>query len=427
MTNRTLCATLPLAGLWAFALPLAGQATCAAPWTLEQTFTLPGEAGALSVAALDLDRDGRIYLAHFPLPHVSVYSRTGRLERTIGRAGQGPGEFNFVVRDLGWRGDTLWVADVGRVHFFQRDGRSLGAVQFRTSLGYEHSAFQPWFPLADGTFLASRAFTNVGAEGPPFEVRATQQGTIPTRRFGRDGAIAGVIVHAPWGERYVRIDREDGSVTHRVHPLYTYLNTTNTHPDGVPTHDGASLLLVDGVRANAAGGTFDLLRIGLAGDTLLRRSVAYGPHPVTETQQTVLRDWFANWVGGDYNSPLVAPVRADVAERRRSEARAAFTLPPFHPPVRQVVAGHDGSIWLLRELRFDARGERLDRWEAYGTDGDFLGFLEVGEGTGSGFLPWAPRLGVLRATLDEIWGTTREPDGTLRVRRFAVRRSCEAH
>ncbi len=52
--------------------------------------------------------------------------------RAIGRSGSGPGEFR-VIDNLGWLGDTLWVADASlpRLQFFHDSGtflRTVGAV-----------------------------------------------------------------------------------------------------------------------------------------------------------------------------------------------------------------------------------------------------------------------------------------------------------
>lgn len=55
---------------------------------------------------------------------------SGHLVRTIGREGQGPGDFQ-VVSNLGWRSDTLWVSDrfLQRVSFFTREGALLRTEQ----------------------------------------------------------------------------------------------------------------------------------------------------------------------------------------------------------------------------------------------------------------------------------------------------------
>ncbi len=104
------------------------------------------------------------------------------------------------------------------------------------------------------------------------------------------------------------------------------------------------------VRAEDEQPTFDLLRIGIAGDTLLHRAVPYVPLPVTSDEREVIREWFAAGRAGDRTPDRLRPpwgIRD--AERRRRIAREAITFPETHPPVRRILAGRDGSVWLLRE------------------------------------------------------------------------------
>ncbi len=54
------------------------------------------------------------------------------------------------------------------------------------------------------------------------------------------------------------------------------------------------------------------------------------------------------------------------AERRRRIARDAITFPEYHPPVRRILAGRDGSIWLLRE----AWPRDASFWEVYDEEGN---------------------------------------------------------
>jgi hypothetical protein len=87
------------------------------------------EAGR--VVAVVADRDGAVYVADERAAQISVFDSGGRRLRTIGRAGQGPGEFGRNLRDLAWLGDTLVAVDVERrlVTKFSRDGRYLDAFR----------------------------------------------------------------------------------------------------------------------------------------------------------------------------------------------------------------------------------------------------------------------------------------------------------
>jgi len=56
---------------------------------------------------------------------------------------------------------------------------------------------------------------------------------------------------------------------------------------------------------------------------------------------------FAGWFVGDF-SPNMPPAPEAAVRRRQEAVQRNATFPAFHPPVRQVVAGADGTIWLLR-------------------------------------------------------------------------------
>jgi hypothetical protein len=65
------------------------------------------------VRSIDVDSRGEVYVSDFPDARITVLSGDGSVVRTIGRKGQGPGEYQFIsnVQLLG--GDSLLVYDQG--------------------------------------------------------------------------------------------------------------------------------------------------------------------------------------------------------------------------------------------------------------------------------------------------------------------------
>ena len=116
--------------------------------------------------------------------------------------------------------------------------------------------------------------------------------------------------------------------------------------------------------------------ISIRGDTLLNRAVEYEPREITRAMERRLADEYAGWMAGDYTSRPMQLLESTL-ERQRRAYRDAFWVPEYHPPVRQVVAGTDGTIWLLREMRED----RVDVWEVYDADGALEGRVEVWTGS----------------------------------------------
>jgi hypothetical protein len=83
-------------------------------WDLAREFRMGSiddpEQSLTHFSELQVGPDDAMYIPQPREQRIRLYSRDGGLLRTIGRLGQGPGEFQTITR-LGWSGDTLWVAD----------------------------------------------------------------------------------------------------------------------------------------------------------------------------------------------------------------------------------------------------------------------------------------------------------------------------
>lgn len=73
----------------------------------------PTDAEFSRIAALDLDSRGHIYVADQGRASVVVLGPDGRLLRSIGRRGEGPGEFDYIRNVQVLPGDSLLVFDGG--------------------------------------------------------------------------------------------------------------------------------------------------------------------------------------------------------------------------------------------------------------------------------------------------------------------------
>ncbi len=99
-----------------------------------------------------------MYTLHPMENQVRVHSASGQFVGTIGRPGEGPGEFKSVGV-MGWVGDTLWVLDFGlyRYSYFSPDGEFLRSVTVPVDLGStpDERPPRPIGMLTDGTILAT--------------------------------------------------------------------------------------------------------------------------------------------------------------------------------------------------------------------------------------------------------------------------------
>jgi hypothetical protein len=429
-------ALLFMISLWVSSA-LEAQVACLAPWRLEETLRLGSVDGADALSginALETDARGTIYVAQWSQPWISVFDSKGNPLGRIGQGGQGPGEFVQQVTRLGWKGDTLWAAELsGPVHLFSQDGKEFGQVRFKAAVRNEGSSFSAGPLLRDGSLLGSRTL-----QGKVEDVnRFMTADRVPLLRFSRTGQILDTIAMVGWtSERYMIVTSDlPGGGTGRgpvVHPLQDWVGEewlpVATRKDGaavilignVTLHDGLLSGFTTLNRFFPPEATFDLLAIGIRGDTILKRTVVYRPEPITQIDQEWIRDVFARTRAGEfYPAGLRPPHGPEMVERQRRIAAEAVTFPRYFPPVRQIVAGDDGTLWLLREYRPD----RSDLWEIYDGSGGLLGSVMISNGK-SNANPMKPRLQILRATHDEIWGVTVDDLDVPQLHRFRIRDVC---
>lgn len=392
------------------------QTVCPTPWRLEEVLRIGSAESTELVASvrdLAIGPDSALYVAQAQVPAVNVFSLDGELLRQIGRAGRGPGDIEWSAFGLGWIGDTLWVADFNRIQLFTTDERvPEEVIQFYLSVPEEGSRLTPGRMLADGTLVGARRLSDMRA----WSSRGDDPG-LALRRISRSGEILDTIAMIDWPDNAVENERNPGGWP-RVHPLKEAPLPGLQEYVTALSPDGSAVVQIGKVHEDATPPTFDLLMISIGGDTLLHREVEYEPREVTRTMERRLADEYAGWAVGDYTSRRMHLLETTL-ERQRSAYRRVFWVPENHPPVRKVVAGTDGSIWLLRELRDD----RIDVWEIYDSEGTLEGRLEIGEGRAS-TKPWYPRLAILLASRDEIWGATRGEYDEPYLYRYRVDRTC---
>jgi len=257
--------------------PLDAQEVCPRPWPLTETVrigSIDGPDALTYPVVLETGPDGRVYLIQSMISAVSIFKSDGTPDRLFGRAGAGPGEFSRFPGSVGWTDTTLWVRDWDQIHLYSRDGSHLRTVRFRIPVPREGSVFVPGRPLSDGSFLGSRLVNDYN--------RFAARPFLPVLRFSETGDVLDTIARVDRRGRFVPYEAANGWTINHEHPLTHYLNVPgeNTLTAGVPAHDGSGVIVVEPPRERAAGSSFELLHLGLDGDTLLRRRIEYDPIPI---------------------------------------------------------------------------------------------------------------------------------------------------
>ncbi len=393
------------------------QDACPTPWRLEEVLRIgsPESADLIRrIYDLAIGPDSALYVGQVMVPAVTVFSLDGRVLRQVGRAGQGPGDIQLAAFGVGWMGDTLWIADQHRIQLFTTNERVPDEViEFALPMPEEGTRLTPGRMLADGTVLAGRrSITDwrVWVSAP----------SLALRRISRSGEILDTIARVEWSSDPVEYEDGPGRTWLAPHPLNDFPPVGLNENLTALTPDGSTVVQVARVREGSVPPTFDILAMSIGGDTLMQRTVEYEPREVTPAMERRLAEGFAAAIVGDHISPsLRRPMSETMRERQRRAVRSAFRVPEYHPPVRQVVAGTDRTIWLLRELRED----QVDIWEIYTSDGTLEGTVEIDQGR-TPAVPWFPGLGIALASRDEIWGTTFDELEVPYIHRYRVDRTC---
>jgi len=82
----------------------------------------------------NVDEDGNIFVTDWDRKRIQKYGPDGKYLLTIGREGQGPGEFHSIWEPEFDRDGNLYAVDIGqkRISFFSRDGQYLRQIGFPT-------------------------------------------------------------------------------------------------------------------------------------------------------------------------------------------------------------------------------------------------------------------------------------------------------
>jgi len=351
------------------------------PWTLRPELRLgddePGEAYEFTrIVAAAVSPDGQVHVVQFGEPVVRVYDSRGRHVRTIGRDGEGPGEFRALIA-LGFLGDTLWTYDrsLRRISYFAPSGafiRSEAPLPMPTPRSRNDPVVFTSIAtlLRDGTAIGSGGSTAVAAATGAVRSR-------PWFRMSRAGEILGTIVSVRIS-RPMALTRGEGTARSGLfgpQPL-------SDEPLVAVTGSGRLYAVERDAASSSGGAQFTVLALNVNGDTLWTRRVPYVPKRLT-----------ARMVDSVVNE------RAESFSKRglpytAAEVRAAVFVPDFLPPVTRALAGEDGTLWLRRE----DGGTTVD-YVVLSRDGVILATLSV------------PRaVSLLSASGDDVWAEETDTD-----------------
>jgi hypothetical protein len=285
--------------------------------------------------------DGRIAVLDDRAAEVRIFDADGRHVRTLGRKGEGPGEFDTASFLGRLPGDTLVVVDTPRrrINFFHPDDGFIRAVTARDDdAGYLLVAGM----FGDGTLVEFNTVFN--ADAPEGYARRP----VEYRTVGRDGAGVAELGTYPGYESVLAMVSE-GDQTFAM---------TGQAPFGKQP-----AVAVGGERFFFGSQDTWEIRV-LRMDGSLERLIRWDrtPEPVTEAQVA------------DFVDRVVSRMEDNNLARRYRRFYADAPAPETHPAYGDLFVDRLGWLW-VQEYRVDP--EAPDHWTVLDPDGRVAGAAEL--------------------------------------------------
>lgn len=299
---------------------------------------------------------------------VGLFSADGKLLRNAGRAGQGPGEFQYV----GWvgaAGDSIlaWDPLLSRLSVFSADGRLLR----------EASASIPgFFPSIHGRFADGSLLVSV----PP----ATGRAPVPQGQSWRDTAV--YLRMAATGRVLDTVGRFPGFEQYQPPSA----DPRNFRTMSVPFGKWTSAAVAGNRFFVSTGDEYRVDGFASSGapGLVVRRAVE--PLPVTRGEREAYMRLVAEGAG------------ARAAETVRE--LSAAPIPRTMPPITGVLTDGEGRLW-VGEAQTTANLARGSRWSVFDASGKWIARAEG-----------PPRFSVYQIGPDWVLGNYTDDDGVSHVR-----------
>jgi hypothetical protein len=326
------------------------------------------DEGFSRIGGVTVDEGGTVYVLEAQDNEIRVFDSAGSRLRTMGGAGEGPGEFRSPHR-MGVIGDTLWVSDLltRRITLFDRSGVLLGTltpppIQATDVPSGVLATLVPGELNADGSITTTFQLRfSIGQVASPAAVPDTFW--LPTLRVDRSGAVLDTLLMlqfwTPGQPERITVGGRQLSVP-RV-------------PSSAPLvlEAAAGSYRVERLESETAvESAFTVTRLEGLADTLFRIELGYTPEPFPdEAVDSLIAPAVRTFVRGGGTDEDTASARTAAT----AALRGAVVLPAFQSPVSSGRVGNDTVLWLRRE---DAGGGTRE-WTLIDPRGRPIGSVDV--------------------------------------------------
>ena len=279
--------------------------------------------------------DGSVAVLDGSSGEIRVFGETGEHLRSMGRRGEGPGEFRGPWLFWVLPGDTLWASDYipWRFNVFSADGAFSRSVQPRD--------FSLWVGVRGGV-LDDGASINV-TQAPPAAGGGVGGTTVNflVIAHGPDGTVLDTLATLPGG-RFVSLPDSDWGGF--LPPLFD--------PSSRVAAGSSTVAMTDAREPE--------VRL-LDSEFQLRRIVRWSEpdRDVTDAHVQAFREDYIDQFGGPGSPGWSADNEAYISDRR--------PVAELFPTASDLTIGRDGRVWVKR---YERPGEKAS-WMAFDANGDF--------------------------------------------------------
>ncbi len=296
-----------------------------------------------SIGGLIVDGDSLLYLLQPRESLVRVLDRDGNSLGTLGRQGEGPGEFTSAS-SFGLTADGFWVQDrsLQIIQYLTRDGTEVGRVGFDPVPVFDGvvSLGGPARPWGAGTLGIVDRFSSAW-------LRAQTRIPFPVLEFDGNGVVVDTLTYLTWPSIKGQLSYSSGDrTTYFGIPLHE-----------IPSHAFSPTRDVIGILdrpVDPGNPGYRVTLVAAGADTILSAFHSVSPIPL----EGDLLDEFIGRLG-DRLSPEMRRIAVD-----------AFGGFPHLPPANRLTLDSELRAWVSRETVFD----EPVRWDVLDPDDGSLRF-----------------------------------------------------
>lgn len=358
-------------------------------WDLEAQLRIgshddPAQA-LTAVGELVLGANGAVYISQPQEQRIKVFSSSGELVLTIGRKGDGPGEFSSIG-SMGWLGDTLYVSDPysRRVSLFRPDGT------YVRSISNNWPAIQDVYRVLGIDRLMDDGTVVVATQVPSQLIADGSVTALPLVRMDTAGSVLATVAEISVRNSQMAMPVGNGA-------LYSPQPFGDAPLFGVSPVGDFVVVLDRRAATSHQDAIMRFIKITSGGDTVVTQGMLYDPVRFqTELIDSIL----------DHRSAAVTGLFGSAREARAAFSERIFR-PSFFPPASAIAVASEDMVFIRREAL--SSSEAL--WEVVTSEGTHLGSVSM---------PSSGR--VFRANGNEVWATVRDEFDVTYVVRYRVTR-----